>query len=132
MHIAAAQKGRVGERYILGAANYKLADWFRLIAEIVGVASPRFPVPGWALPPLASLFDALRAAGLPLPVDGNQTRIGARDYFCDFSKGWNELGEPQIDMRQSVEDTYRWYLEHGYVKHDALARVIDWAGGVFR
>lgn len=132
MHLAAAQQGRVGERYILGTANYTFADWFRLIAEVVGAARPVLPMPGWALPPLASLFDALRSVGLPLPVDGNQTRLGASNIYFDFSKAWSELCQPQIDMRQSVEDTYRWYLEHGYVKNDALAQVIDWAGGLFR
>jgi dihydroflavonol-4-reductase len=125
MHIAAAEKGRVGERYILGTANYKLADWFALVADVVGAAHPAMHTPRWALPPLAALFDGLRVLGLKLPVDGNQTRLGGQDIFFDCSKAWVELGKPQIEMRQSVEDTYRWYLEHGYVKEDFLAQLID-------
>lgn len=132
MHLAAAERGRVGERYILGTANYKYADWMRMIAEVVGAARPFMPTPGWALPPIASLFDALRGLGIKLPVDGNQTRLGGQDIFFDFSKGWGELGEPQIAMRQSVEDTYRWYLEHGYVREDWLAKVIDGVGKPLR
>ncbi len=132
MQIAAARQGRSGQRYILGAANYKYSYWFSLIAEVVGAARPRIPVVGWMLPSLAGLFDRLRAAGVALPVDGNQTRLGAHDIFFDFSKGWAELGEPQIDMRQSVQDTYDWYLAHGYVKHDALARLINRAGRLTR
>ena len=128
MQIAAAQRGRVGERYILGTANYKYADWFALIAEVVGASRPRLPLPAWTLPPFADLIDAAQRLGIALPVDGDQTRLGARDIFFDFSKGWRELGEPQIDMRQSVKDTYEWYREHGYVEHDALARLIDWIG----
>lgn len=132
MHLAAAEHGRVGERYILGTANYKYADWMRMIAEVVGAARPLLPTPGWALPPIAALFDMLRGLGIKLPVDGNQTRLGGQDIFFDFSKGWRELGEPQIDMRQSVEDTYRWYLEHGYVKDGGLAKVIDGLGKPLR
>lgn len=132
MQLAAAERGRVGERYILGAANFKYRDWFALVAEVVGAARPVIPVPGWALPPLAELFDALRAVGLRLPVDGDQTRLGARDIYFDFSKARRELGAPQIDMRQSLQDTYSWYLEHGYVKQDVLARVIDWVSGLFQ
>ncbi len=128
MQLAAATRGRVGERYILGTANYKYKDWFALIAEVVGAARPRIPAPGWSLPPLASLFEALRSVGLRLPVDGNQTRLGAQNIYFDFRKAWDELCPPQVDMRRSVEDTYRWYLEHGYVKQDVLARLLDWTG----
>ena len=131
MQIAAAQRGRVGERYILGTANYKYADWFALIAEVVGASRPRLPLPAWTLPPFADLIDAAQRLGIALPVDGDQTRLGARDIFFDFSKGWRELGEPQIDMRQSVEDTYEWYREHGYVQHDVLAKLIDRIGRLF-
>ncbi len=132
MQLAAAERGRVGERYILGTANYAYRDWFALVADVVGAAHPVIPAPGWALPPLAGLFDALRAAGLRLPVDGDQTRLGARNLYFNFSKAWRELCEPQIDMRQSLQDTYAWYLEHGYLRRDALARLIDGIGGVLR
>ncbi len=125
MQIAAARQGQVGERYILGAANYKYADWFALIAEVVGASRPGLPLPAWALPLLADLIDAAQRFGIALPVDGNQTRLGARDIFFDCSKAWRELAAPQIDMRQSVADTYGWYLEHGYVEHDTLARLVD-------
>ena len=61
MQIAAAEQGRVGERYILCAANYPYADWFGLIAEVVGAARPGFPLPRWSLATLADSFDALQA-----------------------------------------------------------------------
>ncbi len=131
MQIAAAQRGRVGERYILGTANYKYADWFALIAEVVGASRPRLPLPAWTLPLFADLIDAAQRLGIALPVDGNQTRLGARDIFFDGGKAWRELTQPQIDMRQSVKDTYEWYLEHGYVRHDALARLIETVGRLF-
>ena len=131
MQIAAAEKGRVGERYLLGATNYTYAEWFSLIADAVGAACPGFPLPRWALNPLAEFFDTLSASGIQLPIDGNQTRLGAQDIFFDFGKGWAELGRPQIDMRQSVVDTYAWYLEHSYVRQDATAQIIDQIGQLF-
>jgi dihydroflavonol-4-reductase len=115
-HVAAAQQGQVGQRYILGTENIAYPDWFRLIAEIVGAPRPRFRVLSALLPLIANLIDLLRSLGIHLPVDGNQTRLGAQNIFFDFSKTWNELGKPQIDMRQSVQDTYDWYTVHGYVK----------------
>jgi dihydroflavonol-4-reductase len=128
MHIAAARQGRTGERYILGAANYFTADWFNLIASVLDVPRPGFPVPAWLLPITAALVDRARALGISVPIDGNQTRLGGRRLFWDFSKGWNELGAPLIDMRQSVEDTYRWYLEHGYMPDDWRIRLIERVG----
>jgi len=115
-HVAAAERGVPGERYILSTANYLYAAWFALIADVVGAARPGFPVPARALGPLALLFDMARSVGIDLPVDGNQTRFGARFIYFDASKAWAAFGPPQVAMRQSVADTYRWYVEHGYLR----------------
>lgn len=116
MQLAAAERGRTGERYILGAANYKYADYFAMIADVVGAQRPRLPAPDAALGLVAGTIDLLRTVGIQTPVDANQTRLSDRDIFFDFSKGWRELGEPQVDMRQSLEDTYAWYVANGYIK----------------
>ena len=128
MQIAAAEKGRVGERYILCAANYRYAEWFGLIADVAGVARPGFPLPRWSLAPLADLFEMLQGYGIKLPIDGNQMRRSGENLSFDGSKAWAELGKPQIDMRQSLVDTYDWYLEHGYIQPDIVAQLIDEVG----
>lgn len=116
LHLAAAERGRAGERYILGTANYRLRDWYALIADVIGVARPRLTLPDAALPLIAVGASVAKRAGLPVPVDANQVRLGARDIFFDFSKAWRDLGEPQITMRQSVQDTYEWYAKNGYLR----------------
>ncbi len=103
---------------------------FGLIADVAGVARPGFPLPRWSLALLAELFDLLHVYGLKLPVDGNQMRRSGDDIFFDGSKAWAELCRPQIDMRQSLADTYAWYLEHGYIKPDAVAQFIDYVGRI--
>lgn len=128
MHIAAARQGRTGERYILGAVNYPTADWFNLIASVMDVPRPGFAVPGWLLPIMAEVIDRARALGIPVPIDGDQTRLGRENIYFDCRKGWNELGAPQIDMRQSIEDTYRWYRDHGYLPDDPRFRLIERIG----
>lgn len=115
-HVAAAERGISGERYILSTANYLYATWFALIADVVGASRPGLPVPARALGPLAMLFDLAKSRGIDLPVDGNQTRLGARFIYFDPSKAWDAFGPPQIAMRDSVADTYRWYVAHGYVR----------------
>lgn len=115
-HLAAAERGTTGERYILSTANYPYDAWFALIADVVGAPRPGLPVPAFALGPLALLIDLAKSCGIALPVDGNQTRFGARFIYFDPSKAWSAFGPPQIPMRQSVADTYRWYVEHGYIR----------------
>jgi dihydroflavonol-4-reductase len=114
-HVAAAKHGKCGERYILGAANYTYREWFAMVADTVGVARPFLPLPGFALPWVARLVEWLRALRIHLPVDSAQTRLGARHLYFDYDKAFTELGEPQIDMKQSLRDTYAWYREHGYM-----------------
>jgi dihydroflavonol-4-reductase len=127
-HVAAAQQGQVGQRYILGSENIAYPYWYTLIADIVGAPRPRFRIPSALLPLIADGIDALRTLGIQLPVDGNQTRLGGQNIFFDFSKTWNELGTPLIDMRQSVKDTYDWYQAHGYVKEDMISRWVALLG----
>lgn len=114
-HLLAAEKGRTGERYLLNTANYPLKDWFTLIADAVGVARPVLYAPDWVLPGVASVVDALQSIGIKTPLDANQVRLGARNVYFDAGKAYRELGEPQIDMAQSVADSYRWYVDNGYI-----------------
>lgn len=114
-HIAAAERGITGERYLLGTANYQYRDWYALIAGVVGVERPFITIPNLALEPLALAVDVARLFGLSAPVDANQIRMGAYNIFFNYDRAWSQLGEPQITMRQSVEDTYRWYVDNGYI-----------------
>jgi dihydroflavonol-4-reductase len=115
MHVAAAECGRMGERYILTTANYTQKEWLGMVADVVGVRRPFLPVPGVVLPLAADGVDLLRKIGIQTPVDSHQVRLGAKYIYFDGSKAWKEFGQPQIDMRQSLHDTYAWYRERGYL-----------------
>ncbi len=131
-HLAAAEKGRTGERYILSTANYSHRELLTMIAEIVGAIPPFIRVPDFVLPPVAALIDLLRKVGISMPVDANQTRLGARKAYFDAGKAHTELGVPLIDMRQSLRDTYVWYMENGYIKEDIVAKFTAFVGRLFR
>lgn len=129
-HIAAAERGQPGERYILGTANYTFNDWYAMIADTVGVPRPFLPAPGLALPLAAALVERLRALGAALPVDPEQTRLGARRIFFDYRKAWQAFGPPQVDMHTSVRETHDWYAARGLLQPDAAARAIGQAGAL--
>ena len=115
-HVAAAERGIRGERYILNAANYSYREWFNMIADVLGVARPRLVAPNAVLPLAAASIRLMRRLGLNTPVDADQVQLGGRRLFFDASKAHATLGLPQIAMRQSLEDTYNWYLAHGYLR----------------
>ncbi len=122
--ITAAEKGRMGERYILSTANYTYQTLFNSLADVVGVRKPLFRLPNFIPPVVALGIDMLRRLGIPTPIDATQARMGTQYIYFDPAKTWNELGKPQIDMHQSLENTYRWYLENGYLKSTRLERLI--------
>lgn len=114
-HIAAAERGRTGERYILGSENVSHFQMMTTTADVVGVARPFLRVPDWVVPIIAKAVDVARGLRIPTPVDANQVRLGAQNIFFDCRKAWAELGQPQIRMRQSLHDTYEWYKANGYL-----------------
>lgn len=123
-HLAAAARGRRGERYLLGSANYSLRDWYALCARAVGVAPPRWQLPDAALPPLALLIALARRAGLQPPVDPSQIRMGRHRLYFVYDKAHRELGPPRIDMQRSLQDTVAWYRAAGLLHEGRFGRLL--------
>ena len=115
-HIAAARRGRVGERYILGAHNLSHAEAIPIICRIVGRPPPRLEIPGWVLPPAAVAVRAARALfGRPRSLDENQVRVLGVKIYADSGKARRELDLPQTPFVDAVQDAYNWYNKHGYL-----------------
>lgn len=114
-HLLAAEKGITGERYILTTANYRYSEWFAMIAKVVGTRPPLLSVPSFLLPLVASSIDLARAIGIKTPIDANQARLGGRNVFFDGNKAWQAFGLPSVAMQDSLQQTYDWYKENGYV-----------------
>lgn len=115
-HIAAAERGRVGERYILGGENLSHRQAAEIIAEVTGGPPPVLTLPAWLLPILARLVDGLnRRSRQPPLVTGQQIRLGSRYFYVKSDKAIRELGLPQTPFRQAVADAYTWYRDHGWL-----------------
>ena len=115
-HLAAAERGRIGERYILGGENLTLLEIATAICAVVGRRAPRATVPAWALPPAALAVDTFNRLGLGPPVvSGEQIRMAGLKVFYDTTKAVRELDYPLLRFRGAVEKTYRWYQENGYL-----------------
>lgn len=114
-HLAAMNRGRPGERYILGGEDHTHREVFAMLAEIVGRRPPWLKIPHRALGPAAAAVDALRVM-LPLPLDGSQLRMSGHYLYCDASKAKRELllGEPR-SFRQAAQEAFGWYRAQGVI-----------------
>ncbi len=115
-HLAAWEKGKVGERYILGNRNLTYREIFALVCSVLGKAAPRLPLPAPVLRMASVGVGILRGwMGLSLPVDANQVLMSMRYIYSDSSKAVRELGLPQSSLEPAIEETHRWYLANGFL-----------------
>jgi dihydroflavonol-4-reductase len=116
-HLLAAERGQVGEKYILGHENLTLQQILGLLAEITGKPSPRFKVPyGLALG--VAYADAALARLIPgrepfVPPVG--VKLSRKKMFFDSSKAVRELGLSQTPAREALRKAVRWFQENGYI-----------------
>jgi dihydroflavonol-4-reductase len=118
-HILAAEKGRIGERYILGNAegNWSMAKAFSVLEEITGIKAPRARVP-YFIALMAAHINEL-AAGITgktpkAPLAG--VRMAKYKMFFNPAKAIRELGLPQTPPQRALLDATSWFRKNGYVK----------------
>jgi len=115
-HLLAAERGRVGEKYILGNRNVTLRELLRMLAEITGRRAPRLRLPHW-LPIAVAAVDTGRArcfGGEPrVPLES--ARMARKKMFFDAGKAVRELGLPQSPVEEALRRAVRWFEGNGYV-----------------
>lgn len=114
-HLLAADKGRVGERYILGHANLTLAQIFALLSALTGLSAPRVRLPyGVAWLAAAGMEAVARLRGRPPRASLTEVRMARKRMFFSAAKAVRELGLPQTDPRDALRDAVEWFVAHGY------------------
>ena len=117
-HVMAAEKGRIGERYILGHANLTLPELFQLLEQVSGVKAPRLRIPyGCAyLSACVSEFMARTVTHKPPFVTLAGVKLSRKRMFFDASKAVRELGFPQTPAVDALSKAVQWFRAHGYAK----------------
>lgn len=115
-HLLALEKGRKGDRYILGHQNLTLKQLLDQLAKLTGLKAPQSTVPAW-LPLSVAWIDEriLAPLGKPpsVPLDG--VRMAKHPMYYDASKAVRELGLPQTPLTVSLKDAVDWFVSQGYV-----------------
>jgi dihydroflavonol-4-reductase len=110
------QKGRVGERYIVGGENLLLKNVFAMIAEVAGVKPPRLPLPRWALHTLGALGDnVLTPLGLKSPLSRETAWTSSMYHWFSSEKAQKELGLNVTPAKLAIQDSVEWMIKNGYL-----------------
>jgi dihydroflavonol-4-reductase len=117
-HILAAERGRPGERYILGHAegNWTMKQAFAVLQEITGIPAPKLKVPYWVALMAAYCNEAvasITAKPPKAPLAG--VRMAKHKMFFSPAKAIRELGLPQTPPRQALADAVAWFKENAYL-----------------
>lgn len=109
-HILAAEKGKIGERYILGGENLRLSAVLAILEELTGLPMPKLRIPyGVALAVAAvSEFVADNITRRPPRASLTGVRIAGAEMRFDNSKAVRELGLPVTPARQALGDAVAW------------------------
>jgi dihydroflavonol-4-reductase len=115
-HLLAADRGCIGERYILGHANLTLAQIFQLLQEVSGVKAPYLRLP-YAVAYIAACVSELIARTLthkPPFVTRAGVRLSRKYMFFDATKAVRELGLPQTPAKEALRKATYWFRTYGY------------------
>jgi nucleoside-diphosphate-sugar epimerase len=111
-HILAMERGRIGERYILGGENASLERIYRLIEEVSGKRHFRVGLPPAVALSYAKMEQAMaRWFGIHPKITPGWVETFLQEWAFSCAKAEQELGYTITPLREGVRITYRWILE---------------------
>ena len=117
-HILAYEKGKTGDRYILGHQNMTLKEILEELSSITNLPAPTRTVPYW-LPLSVAWVEEYILAPLgkspSVPVAG--VKMARQNMFYNTQKAVTTLGLPQTPIRTALTDAVQWFIEHEYAAY---------------
>jgi dihydroflavonol-4-reductase len=115
-HVLAMEKGKVGERYILGGQNASLRQLLGEIAGLTGRRAPILGLPRRPLYPLAFASEAMaRLSGREPFLTRDALEMASHHMFFDSAKAERELGYSARPYTEGLAEALAWFRQHGYV-----------------
>src|SRR6202790_3936954 len=124
-HLLIAEKGKIGERYLLGAENLTLKQVLDSLAHLTGLPAPSFKIPhGLALGVAyaETAFSRLIGRQPQIPVEG--VKIAQHLMFVDCTRAQRELGFRAEPVAAAFERAVRWYEKNGHVSERRIKRMV--------
>jgi dihydroflavonol-4-reductase len=123
-HLLISEKGKIGERYLLGGENLTLKAMLDVLSNITGLPAPRLKIPhGLALGVAYAntLFSRMFLREPSIPVEG--VKIARHMMFVDASRAQRELGFKAGPVSAALERAVRWYEANGYIAKNRVKRM---------
>ncbi len=116
-HVLAAERGRTGEKYILGNRNMTLREILEALARLTGRRAPVLRLPHAVPLAAAAVATGLaRLTGRPPRVSLESVRMAQHRMFFDAAKAVRELGLPQSPVDEALARAVAWFREKGYAE----------------
>ena len=116
-HVAALERGRIGERYILGGQDETLAGMLRAIAGLVGRKPPTIRIPRAPLFPMAWANEQIaRLTGKDPFLTLDSLRMAKHHMFFSSAKAERELGYCARPYQAALSDAIGWFREAGMIR----------------
>jgi len=115
-HVAALEKGRSGERYILGGENLTLKQILDKLAAITGLPSPKVKVP-YVMALATGVVDEMvtgRILGREPRATIDAVRMGRKKMFVTSAKAERELGWKTVPVNDALRRAVEWFQANGY------------------
>lgn len=122
-HLLAAERGRAGERYLLGARNMTLKEILEALAAITGCPAPRVRLPhavAFAAAYADEWFSRIVGRDPRIPVEG--VKMSRHRMFVATGKAERELGYKASSVESALERAVEWYRQRGYVGGSAASK----------
>jgi dihydroflavonol-4-reductase len=114
-HWLAFERGKIGERYILGGTDLGLGEILAMIANIIGRPAPTIELPRLPLYPLAAIAEILaRFTGKEPLITLDGLRMAKKKMFFSSAKAARELGHQPRPARDAIADAIAWFRKHHY------------------
>jgi len=116
-HVQALEKGRAGERYILGGENLTLKQILDRLAAITGLKSPTVKLP-YFFALATGVVDEMvmgRLLGREPRATIDAVRMGRKMMFVSSAKAERELGWRTVPVEGALRRSVEWFRANGYV-----------------
>jgi dihydroflavonol-4-reductase len=124
-HLLVAEKGKIGERYLLGGENLTLKALLDELEKLTGLPAPRLKIPhGLALGVAYAntAFSRLIGREPGIPVEG--VKIARHIMFVDASRAQRELGFKPGPVTAALDRAVQWYEANGYVRAGRAKKIV--------
>jgi len=115
-HVVALERGRTGERYLIGGANLRFEDLWQKLARATGQPAPTFHVPK-ALALAAAYVDEARSrithSAPSIPIEG--VHMSTESMYADSARAIRELDHRPSDVDAALDRAVAWFRTNGYV-----------------